>query len=426
MKIDESRIVELLTGKVQVIQSAKDIEDAALALLKRDYPQLATGDRVDLARRIAGYGKLQEFMENPAVEDIMINALNPVYVYAQDGMVKTDKRFETHEELWDFARKLLLFSGKNALGPINDLHLPGGARANITTSPFGLQITIRRFKQRPPSIIDLIEWGALDHYVAAQLWMYAEGMAVKPANILITGPPASGKTTLLNSLFSFFPAGQRTIVIEDTLELNTETEENCARLVTGDGTTLEELVKNSLRMRPDRLVVGEVRGAEAKDLMTAMNIGKFCLGTLHAGTSREAVTRLENEPMNVPTEMVPLIDVIIVISRFYYKGKLHRAVTEVSESAGIESGKVLLSNLYKYDYSTKTLAQISPSVVYRDRLAETAGITPKAVMNEIDTRARILAALQKKGIRSIGDISEFCKGYYENPDAALARLGYKK
>jgi len=160
--------------------------------------------------------------------------------------------------------------------------------------------------------------------------------------------------------------------------------------------------------------------------MTAMNIGKFCLGTLHAGTSRDAVTRLENEPMNVPSQLIPLVDVIVVVSRFYEKGKMHRAVMEISETAGMEGEKVLLSSLYKYDYSAKALTLVSPSVVYRDRLAETAGVTPKEIMDEVDTRARILVALQQKGIRSIEAISEFCKSYYAAPDEALARLGYKK
>ena len=425
-KYDEAEIVRKLLGKIPVIESLKDVEAAALALIKKEYPAMGATERAERASEIASYDEIEELMEEPGIEDIMINGLNPIHTYGRNGMVRTGVAFESHQELLDFAQKLLLFSGKTVLKPINDLHLPGGARVNIAASPMGLQITIRRFLHEPPSVIDLISWGVLDHSVAAQLWMYAEGLAIKPANILIIGPPAAGKTTLLNALFSFFPKGQRTVVIEDTMELNTGSEENCARLVTNDGTTMEDLVRNSLRMRPDRIVVGEVRGAEAKDLMSAMNIGKICLGTLHAGTSREAVTRLENEPMGVPVPMIPLIDVIIVVSRFYQKGKMRRVITEISETAGIEGRKVLLSELYKFSHVHDTLEPVAPSVIYRDRLAETAGVSPKDIMGEIETRAKILMALQEKGIRSLEAISEFCRRYYKNPDSALAELGYKR
>ncbi|MCM8783887.1 MAG: CpaF/VirB11 family protein [Candidatus Omnitrophica bacterium] len=134
-----------------------------------------------------------------------------------------------------------------------------------------------------------------------------EGLNVKPANIIIAGGPGSGKTTLLNALFSFIPAKERIIVIEDTL-----------------------------RMRPDRVIVGEVRGKEAQDLMTAMNIGKYCMGTLHASTPRETVIRLESEPMNVPSVLVNLVDVFVVMRRYKIDGEIKRVIGEVAETAFLE------------------------------------------------------------------------------------------
>lgn len=420
----EDEVVEELIGKLGRIESLADIEKAAFALLKEG-KGLDDASAHAIARKVAGYGPLQELMDDPEVEDVMISAPDRVfYHHARDGMLKSKAAFEGRQELEAFVRKLLLFSGKTELGMINDLALPGGARANIVDSPFGPQITIRRFKHSPLSIIDLIESGVMDEQLAAQLWLYTEGMGVRPANILIAGPPAGGKTTLLNALFSFFPANQRTIVIEDTLELNTATEENCSRLVSSDGVGLEALVRNALRMRPDRLVIGEVRGPEAKGLMTAMNIGKFGLGTVHASTAREAVTRLENEPMGVPSELISLIDVIIVISRFARGGAQRRAITEVAETGGVESGKVLLSTLCEFDVSTMSLKQLVPSVSYRDRLAQAARISPKEVMEELERRAWILRELPKRGLRSIADISRFCRRYYENPRGMLTWLGY--
>jgi len=417
-------IIKKLCGKIHLIESMDDVRNAVRSLLDNDYSGLSEREKEEFVSSIASYGLLDDFMRDPSVEDIMINSLNPIFVFdSKKGMVKTSARFDSYGELDLFIQRLLLFSGKARLERINDLHLPDGARANIVFSPLGPQITIRRFKQIPPSIIDLVDWGMLDYHVAAELWLYAEGLGVKPANILIAGAPAAGKTTLLNALFSFFPPNQRTIVIEDTLELNTKTEENCSRLVSGDGLTMEDLVKNSLRMRPDRIIVGEVRGAEAKDLMTAMNIGKICMGTIHAGTSREAVMRLEHEPMNVPTQMIPLVDVIITVGRFMQNGEQFRRITGISEVAGMESGKVLLADRYQFDFQRRKLVELAPSVTYRDRISSASGLSPKEVMAEIERRERILRKLKEKKATSIESVSLFCKKYYERPDEAIKMLG---
>ena len=122
-------------------------------------------------------------------------------------------------------------------------------------------------------------------------------------------------------------------MIEDTLELNTFLEDSCSRLETDDELTLSDLVKNSLRMRPERVIVGEVRGAEARDMMTAVNIGKYCMGTIHALTARETITRLHNEPMNVPEVFINLIDVFVILKRYHVEGKLYRVIDEYPKRA---------------------------------------------------------------------------------------------
>ena len=417
-------IISKLAGKIPVIESMKDVEEAVLGLLASQHSEMGAHERAALAAEVASFGPISVLMADQAAEDIMINALNPIFVFdSQQGMVKTGIRFKTYSELDAFIKRLLLFAGKSEMGRISDLCLPGGARANVVLSPLGPQITIRRFKQQPPSIIDLVEWGMMDYNVAAQLWLYAEGYGVKPANMLIAGAPSSGKTTLLNAMFSFFPTNQRIVVIEDTMELNTKTEENCSRLVSGEGVTMEDLVKNSLRMRPDRLILGEVRGSEAKDLMTAMNIGKICMGTIHANTPREAVMRLENEPMNVPSSMVPLIDVILTTGRFSQEGEHFRRITGISEIGGMEGNRVLIGDRFNFDYQTRALREISPSVTYRDRLALAAGIQPTEIIEEIKRREQVLRKLKGKGVTTIEQISLFCKKYNENPDEALEKLG---
>ena len=253
-----------------------------------------------------------------------------------------------------------------------------------------------------------------------------EGLSIRPANIIIAGGPGVGKTTLLNALFSFVPSSDRMVVIEDTLELNTEFEESCSRLESGELFTLAELVRNSLRMRPERIVIGEVRGEEARDMITAANIGKYCLGTIHALTSREAIIRLQNEPMNIPEDLVRLIDVFVIIKRYHVEGKIFRVIDEVSETSGMEQEKILLSQIYKYDYESNTLKSMSTSTVYRDRLAQQAGLLPRDVILEVQLRAYLLEQLALKGLTTLREVTSFCRAYNKNPDQATANLGFNR
>jgi flagellar protein FlaI len=269
-------VLEKLAGKLVYGQSKEMQEEIVYGILSEVRESLTAEEKRGMVKEILSYDIIDEIMKDPEIEDIMISALNPVYVFHQKkGMTKTDKKFENLEELDLFVRKLLAFSGKKEFKPINDLHLITTERANIVESPMGPQITIRKFRQTPLSIIDIIRNGTMDYGVGAMLWLYSDGLSIKPANLMIGGMPGAGKTTLLNAMFSFFPTHERLVVIEDTLELNTVAKENCARLETNDEITLKDLVRNTLRMRPDRIIVGEVRGEEAIDLMTAMNIGKI-------------------------------------------------------------------------------------------------------------------------------------------------------
>ena len=434
----EFRLIDFLKGKMNLLQSTAEREELVGGALKKlfekgEFPALKSElvnehERVAFISNFLSYGIITEVLCDGHVEDVIINNLKPIYIHhSEKGFIATEKKFLNQKEIILFIKKLLLFSGKTAERKIINVELPNlEGRVNIAHSPFGPQITITKAKVTPLSVIDLIRMGGLTYEVAAQLWMYIEGMSIRPANIMIAGGPGVGKTTLLNALFCFIPKADRMVVIEDTLELNTFLEDSCSRLESDDDLTLADLVKNSLRMRPERIIVGEVRGIEARDMITACNIGKYCIGTIHALTSREAIIRLQNEPMNIPEMLVNLIDVFIVLKRYHVKDRMFRVVDEISETSGMEQVKILLSQVYKYDYDSKQMKQMSPSTVFRDRLAKQSGLTPKEIIREHMLRAYLLEQLDKRDMNTMKEVSTFCRAYNQDPDQATASLGFDR
>ncbi|MFA5063712.1 MAG: ATPase, T2SS/T4P/T4SS family [Candidatus Omnitrophota bacterium] len=433
----ENEILEKLAGKVFLLQDINRKREIIFQTFLEVYNsesgkgmvgKLQNLDLEKLFNEFLSYGVIDGFLEDPEVEDIMVNYLSPIYIHkTKYGLVKTDKKFASREELDLFIKKLVIFSGRQLINKINNVELVEiKGRANIVYSPFGPQITITRAKEKPLSIIELLENGTVNAEIAAQLWLYVEGLGVKPANVIISGGPGAGKSTLLNALFSFISSNDRIVVIEDTLELNTDLEDNCSRLESDEVTSLADLVKNSLRMRPDRIIVGEVRGQEAQDLMTAMNIGKYCMGTLHASTARETIIRLENEPMNSPKVLVSLVDVFIIMRRFNLNGKITRVVGELVETAGMTDKNILLSSLWSFDLGMGKFHRSAVSSEFRDRLAQVSGKTSVEIMDEIKVRANVIKLLLQKGIKEMEKVTEFCRRYSNNPEAAIADLGVKR
>ena len=371
------------------------------------------------------YDEVDEFIKDPQVEDIDINSTNPIFVHMTNrGFVKTNKRFSTARYLDFFQRKLIIFAGRVYIRKINDYGLPNiYGRVNIVHSPFGPQITITKSKELPLSIIQLIESGTLDYTTASFLWLAVEGMGLRPANMLIVGGPGAGKTTLLNALLSFIPSNERVVIIEDTLELNTRFMENFSRLESGEDLSLEYLVKNTLRMRPERIIVGEVRGREAQDMMTAMNIGKYCMGTIHASNTKEAFTRLENAPMNIPPSLINLIDILVVLKRFRKGNTIQRVAEEISETSFMHQKRPLVSVMWKYDYKTNCIKEESPCTVFRDKLAEATGRETVYVLREHQLRTKILYLLKEKSIKTFHEITKFSSIYNKDREQALDSIG---
>ncbi|OPX28249.1 MAG: hypothetical protein B1H08_06250 [Candidatus Omnitrophica bacterium 4484_171] len=338
--------------------------------------------------------------------------------------MKTNRSFYSVRYLDFFQKKLLIFAGRSYFSKINDYGLPNiHGRVNIVHSPFGPQITITKLKTMPLSIIQLIERNMLDYNTAAFLWIAVEGMGLRSANMLIVGGPGAGKTTLLNALLSFIPSSDRVIIIEDTLELNTKFMDNFSRLESGDDLSLEHLVKNTLRMRPERIIIGEVRGKEAQDMMTAMNIGKYCMGTIHASNTKEAFTRLENVPMNIHPSLINLVDVFVVLRRFRKGPVVQRITEEISETSFMHQKRPLVSVMWKYDYKAGRITETAPFTIFRDKLAEAAGLDSKDILKEMSNRAKILYLLSQKNIKTFHEITKFASLYSKDKFQALNSIG---
>lgn len=421
----EDILLKQMIGKFVNVTDQNRRHAMIVSAAKTISPNISTDEIDQIIEDINDIEPITALLIAPDVEDIMINNTQNVFVYtSKEGPKKIDQAMLSNKDKLDrFVNKLKLYAtNETANGNIMDVHLPQGSRVNIITSPLGYDVTIRNFKTQPISMIDLINSKTLDYHMAARLWLYVDGFKIRPANIMIGGVPAAGKTTLLNAMFSFFRPEQRIVTIEETYELNTSTQENTAKLETSQDLPLVELVKNSLRMRPDTIIIGEVRGEEANDLVAAMNIGKICMGTIHASSTRDIINRLQHAPMNVPLDIIPAIDALVVVSVVYENGVPSRKIIQVSEISGIET-QILLSDLYKYDYKTHQSSPILPSVTYRDKLAKVLGVSPPDILAEEVVRARILEQLNKLGKRDMGSISQMVKAYYDRPEEMLKEIG---
>lgn len=423
----EGRVFDMLEGRLGRLHDEDDLYRYVENVVKAIDP---AADKFKIDRIVQDsktFEPIDKYLHDESVEDIMINNTKNTFTYTTaEGDKAVPEVMKTRDELDMFVRKLRMYATSAAANKhIYDVHLPNGSRCNIVDSPLGPAITIRNFKPKAFSILDLINSGELSYALAARFWLYSEGLGVRPANLLVGGMPGSGKTTIINAMFSFFRPEARIVVLEETYEINTSTQENCVNLETSPDVTLEDLLKNALRMRPDLIIIGEVRGAEAKDMIAAMTIGKIVMSTIHANTTRDIITRLEHDPMKISRDTISLIDSLAVVSQVNIDHRKVRKLVQVSETSGMET-QVLLSDLYTYDYKTQRGSDILPSVTYRDILAKATGFTPSEIIGEEARRARVLDKLNRIGIRDLHSINEFCREYYDNQGKALLKLGLQE
>ncbi|MGF1597446.1 MAG: CpaF family protein [Acidimicrobiales bacterium] len=337
-------------------------------ILADEVRQLTAGERHDLVESIAadimGLGPIEPYLLDPSVTEIMVNADDAIFVERNGRIHLTEHRFLTTQHLRQVIEKIVAAVGRriDESSPMVDARLPDGSRVNAVIPPLavdGPMLTIRKFSKTAFSTSDLVSFGTLSEQAVEFLDACVRGKR----NILISGGTGTGKTTLLNVVSSFIPSSERIVTIEDAVELRLN-QRHVVRLearppnVEGKGqVVIRDLVRNALRMRPDRIVVGEVRGGEALDMLQAMNTGhEGSLSTLHANTPRDALARLETMvlmaglelPMRAIREQVAsALDLVVHLSRMRDGS---RRVTEIAEVNGMEGDTITLSTLYAFDF----------------------------------------------------------------------------
>ncbi|MGD0032642.1 ATPase, T2SS/T4P/T4SS family [Paenibacillus illinoisensis] len=349
---------------------------------------LTSGERHALVQRLfdsfRGLDILQPLVDHPDITEIMINSHREIFVEQEGEVSQIQLEFESRERLEDIIQ--MIVSGVNRIvnesSPIVDARLKDGSRVNIVLPPIALKgptMTIRKFPSEPMTMSDLIEKGAL-HEEAAEL---LQQLVRSKFNIFIGGGTGSGKTTFLNALSQFIPPDERIITIEDSAELQIVTVPNLVSLETRNANTegkgeisIRDLIKSSLRMRPNRIVIGEVRGAEALDMLQAMNTGHDgSLSTGHANNISDMISRLETMvlsgaelPISVVRQQISsAIDIFVHLSRLRDRS---RRVTEISEVIGMKNGEVLLNPLFRFQERDEREGKIIGGLVQVGKLKQ--------------------------------------------------------
>lgn len=372
---------ELPLSKLSDEELTAEIENIVDMQTRGQYMPIQT--RVDLVQQvyssIRGFGLLDSIIGDDTVTEVMINGPDNIFIEKAGKLKKIDASFESQRRLEDIIQRIVGMAGRevNQANPICDTRLPDGSRVNVVLPPISLCgpiLTIRKFSKNPMTIEKLIEYGSITREIADKL----ELLVRAKYNIFISGGTGSGKTTFLNALSNYIPKDERVITIEDSAELQITGVDNLVSLETRNANTsgagavtIRDLIKSSLRMRPERIVVGEVRGGEALDMLQAMNTGHDgSLSTGHANSTEDMLSRLETMVLQgaagLPLEAIrhqigSAIDIIIHLSRLRDKS---RKTMEITEVVGCRNGEIVLNPLYVFEEDeNSTLEKVSGCLV---------------------------------------------------------------
>ena len=371
------------------------------------------------------YLDLEPLIADDNLEEIVYNGpAKYVKVYHRKYGVCTTNVTVSNEDIKKVLNEIASFVGKkiDAAAPLFDGRLPDGSRVNATVqpaSPDGPTLTIRKFLKDPMTIVDLIKNGTVNSLVGAHLWLWVEGLKYKPSNVILSGGSSSGKTTTMNVLAMLIPVEERLITIEDAAELQLE-HEHWIRMEAVPASrdvnevSMDALLKNTLRMRPDRIIIGEIRSKEANTLFNAMNTGhEGCMGTVHANTASETIIRLTTPPMSVEPMMLMALDIIIMHQRMTIKGGGSvRRIVEISEIAGLEKNRPRLNTIFKWDPASNTLKETGVPSKLREKISRAANISLKEFDEILRERQEILDGLVIKNYRDAKTVTEVIQNYY--------------
>lgn len=340
---------------------------------------------------------LQELIDCDDVTEIMVNGTESIFIEKAGCIYEWDKHFETREKLEDVIQQIVAKCNRvvNEASPIVDARLDNGSRVNIVLYPVALNgpiVTIRRFPKHPISMKDLLSYGSISSQAAAEL----RKLVAAGYNIFISGGTGSGKTTFLNALSAYIPETERVITIEDSAELRLQEIPNLVRLETRnanmDGArpvTIRDLIKTALRMRPDRIIIGEVRGSEAIDMLQALNTGHDgSLSTGHANSSSDMLTRLETMVlmgMDLPLAAVRRqiasgVDIIVHLGRLRDRS---RRVLEIVEILGFENNEIITAPLYQFQESGEENGRITGELIKVNEVVHTEKLKASGIKLEI-------------------------------------------
>lgn len=353
-----------------------------LVFEKTSHAYIDMEDKVIIAQEIygsiRGFGILDSILTDDSITEVMINGPDNIFIEKNGELTKLDRKFESKRRLEDIIQRIVGQAGRevNQANPIVDTRLPDGSRVNVVLPPIALcgpTVTIRKFSKEPMTIEKLIAYGSITQDIADKL----ELLVRAKYNIFICGGTGSGKTTFLNALSNYIPRTERVITIEDSAELQIKGVDNLVSMETrnanasGAGAiTIRDLIKSSLRMRPERIVVGEVRGGEALDMLQAMNTGHDgSLSTGHANSTLDMLSRLETMVLQgadgLPLEAIrqqiaSALDIIIHLSRLRDHS---RKTMEITEVLGYSDGQIQLNPLYVFqEDENSTLEKVSGSL----------------------------------------------------------------
>jgi archaeal flagellar protein FlaI len=379
-------------------------------------------------RDLVGFGKIDPLMRDPNIEDISCDGVQkPVYIWHRNyESIQTNLEFPNDEVLDNTVVKLVHMAGKHVSTafPIVDASLPGKHRLAVAyrreITPFGTAFTIRKFREDPYSIIDLINIGTFSEEMSAYFWMCLENRA----SIMVLGGTAAGKTTALNTLACLIKPGSKIITIEETAELNLP-HDNWVSLIArqsyglgGSGVgevALFDLVKTSMRHRPDIMIVGEVRGNEAYVLFQALATGHGGMCTMHADGLDSAVKRLTQKPMEISPAYIPLMNIVIPIQRVHLvknnEKKAYRRAITVNEIKDYDDYYTPFAwqpaeDAHEVDYDKSPLLT---------SIAERQGISKRDIIEEIGRRKDVLHWMRERNIRSYRDVAAIVAEYYARP-----------